>query len=329
MGGGPWASPAGQASLPAMWTGKVCELLPCPAQSIIQQMEHISHTGGERGWLGWERRGWWWGSVNTSHRLPLCSGQGFALLWGSGGSCSKRDGWGIWEQYKEKTMLWSNYHWSLSRSNRWSSIFLFKVSPCLHFLLNIHLLYHELCQMGPSPFSPTTRAAFHSLTHQTQVYPIILTMTAFHGDVPETGCCACWLHSNWQTSMQHNHKSCYVLHLLFLAVTSHKVIFKRLLNLCCPTWYSLWLQYWLLRINNQRACYWTMLRISKWSIVENIYANAMKFEIICHNNESYEVSVYKMKFNYLISQSFIHITTFCNKATYSHTHTSCPSITYL
>lgn len=48
MGGGPRARSAGQASLPTMWTGKVCELLPCLAQSIIQQMEHISHTAGER-----------------------------------------------------------------------------------------------------------------------------------------------------------------------------------------------------------------------------------------------------------------------------------------
>lgn len=35
-------------------TGKVCELLPCPAQSIIQQMEHINRTEGESepGWGG-------------------------------------------------------------------------------------------------------------------------------------------------------------------------------------------------------------------------------------------------------------------------------------
>lgn len=48
MGGGPWAARQGQPGLPTTWTGKVCELLPCLAQSIIQQMEHISHTAGER-----------------------------------------------------------------------------------------------------------------------------------------------------------------------------------------------------------------------------------------------------------------------------------------
>lgn len=47
MGDGPWA-----ADLPVMWTGKVCELLPRPTQSIIQQMEHINRNEGERAWLG-------------------------------------------------------------------------------------------------------------------------------------------------------------------------------------------------------------------------------------------------------------------------------------
>lgn len=60
------------AGLPAMWTQeKVCELLPRPVQSIIQQMEHINHSEGRADWAGSSRVGG--GGRWTPHTDFLCA----------------------------------------------------------------------------------------------------------------------------------------------------------------------------------------------------------------------------------------------------------------
>lgn len=119
------------AGLPAMWTQeKVCELLPRPVQSIIQQMEHINHSEGRADWAGSSRVGG--GGRWTPHTDFLCA-RGRALQYYSdlGGVRVGGGGWNGWSQIGVTDL-------NIGLFTLWSA-WIFKVSPACQILLSDYI----------------------------------------------------------------------------------------------------------------------------------------------------------------------------------------------
>lgn len=101
-------------------------------------------------------------------RAGVCITMGFGG--GAAANCSKRNGQGMQEQYKGKTVLLEqlplgHYH-AHTHDHLCTHL---RASPGLHFLLSNHSLCCELSQTGASPFSPAAS--------QTQVQLIRLHFT--------------------------------------------------------------------------------------------------------------------------------------------------------